>query len=81
MGTNPTGCTEWERDFDPATEQPRKEVMTDRFETLKKACGGVLNPETLTEFQTAMREYEVFMSGMREMFFGPDGETDDRRAD
>jgi len=45
--------------------------MTDRFESLKKACGGVLNPETLTEFQKAMREYEVFMAGMREMFFGP----------
>lgn len=23
MGTNSTGCTEWERDFDPDTEQPR----------------------------------------------------------
>ena len=22
MGTNSTGCTEWERDFDPATEKP-----------------------------------------------------------
>lgn len=22
MGTNSTGCTEWERDFDPATELP-----------------------------------------------------------
>lgn len=22
MGTNSTGCTEWERDYDPATEQP-----------------------------------------------------------
>jgi hypothetical protein len=22
MGTNPTGCTEWERDYDPITEQP-----------------------------------------------------------
>lgn len=22
MGTNSTGCTEWERDFDPVTEQP-----------------------------------------------------------
>ena len=46
--------------------------MTDRFEYLKKACGGVLNPETLTDFQIAMREYEVFMGGMREMFFGPE---------
>ena len=56
--------------------------MTDRFEYLKKACGGVLNPETLTDFEKAMREYEVFMSGMRELFFGPcdDGEGDDRRA-
>jgi hypothetical protein len=42
--------------------------MTDRFEYLTKACGGVLNPETLTDFQRAMREYEVFMAGMREMF-------------
>jgi hypothetical protein len=23
MGTNSVGCTEWERDFDPMTEQPR----------------------------------------------------------
>lgn len=22
MGTNSTGCAEWERDFDPKTEQP-----------------------------------------------------------
>lgn len=22
MGTNGTGCSEWERDFDPKTEQP-----------------------------------------------------------
>jgi len=22
MGTNSTGCTEWERDFDPSTEHP-----------------------------------------------------------
>lgn len=22
MGSNSTGCTEWERDFDPMTEQP-----------------------------------------------------------
>lgn len=24
MGTNATGCTEWERDYDPVTEQPRR---------------------------------------------------------
>jgi hypothetical protein len=42
-------------------------VMTDRFATLTKACGGALTIETLTEFQKAMREYEVFMSGMREL--------------
>ncbi|MBT1509465.1 hypothetical protein KIP88_03025 [Bradyrhizobium sp. SRL28] len=28
MGTNSTGCTEWERDFDPVTEQPREIDMT-----------------------------------------------------
>jgi len=37
------------------------------FEALLKACGGVLNPETLSEFQRAMREYEVFMGGLREL--------------
>lgn len=31
MGTNSTGCTEWERDFDPITEQPRENVMTQRI--------------------------------------------------
>jgi len=25
MGTNSTGCTEWERDYDPVTEQPIEE--------------------------------------------------------
>jgi hypothetical protein len=56
--------------------------MADRFENLKKACGGAINPETLAQFEIAMREYEVFMEGMRELFFGPcdDGEGDDRRA-
>lgn len=29
MGTNSIGCTEWERDFDPKTEQPR---VTAKFE-------------------------------------------------
>lgn len=42
--------------------------MSDRFENLKDACGGVLNPETLTKFQQAMREYEVFMREMRGLF-------------
>jgi hypothetical protein len=27
MGTNPTGCTEWERDFDPVTEKPFREKI------------------------------------------------------
>jgi hypothetical protein len=56
--------------------------MTDRFENLKKACGGAINPETLTQFEIAMREYEVFMSGMRELFFGPcdDGEDAENLA-
>ena len=53
--------------------------MADRFETLKKACGGVLNPETLTDFQRAMREYEVFMDGMRELF-APVGEDAENMA-
>ena len=41
--------------------------MTDRFKNLEAACGGVLNIETLTKFQLAMREYEEFMAGMREL--------------
>jgi len=39
----------------------------DRFATLTKACGGALTIESLTEFQQAMREYEVFMRGMGEL--------------
>lgn len=27
MGTNSTGCTEWERDFDPATERPHMKPL------------------------------------------------------
>ena len=41
--------------------------MTDRFANLTKACGGSLTIESLTEFQLAMREYEIFMGGMREL--------------
>jgi len=26
MGTNSTGCTEWERDYDPVTEQPHAKM-------------------------------------------------------
>lgn len=29
MGTNSTGCTEWERDYDAVTEQPRSQIMSD----------------------------------------------------
>lgn len=29
MGTNSTGCTEWERDYDAITEQPRSRTMAD----------------------------------------------------
>ena len=34
MGTNAIGCTEWERDFDPKTEQPHevKTMLTAKFE-------------------------------------------------
>jgi hypothetical protein len=41
--------------------------MSDRFANLEACCGGIINPESLTRFQLAMREYEVFMAGMREM--------------
>jgi hypothetical protein len=27
MSTNPIGCTEWERDYDPVTEQPRTQRL------------------------------------------------------
>lgn len=36
MGTNATGCTEWERDFDPETEQPKGDQMD---APLCKICG------------------------------------------
>ena len=53
--------------------------MMDRFATLKKACGGSLSIEALTEFQKALREYEVFMSGMRELLAPLDEEPADCR--
>ena len=55
--------------------------MTDRFATLMKACGGSLSIEALTEFQQAMREYEDFMSGMRELLAPVDDECVYRRAE
>ena len=42
--------------------------MTEPFATLQAACGGRINPETLAQFQKAMREYEAFMALGREMF-------------
>ena len=53
-------------------------MMNDRFPTLMKMCGGKLNPETLTEFQRAMREYEVFMAGMRELLRPIEGWPDEQ---
>jgi hypothetical protein len=43
-------------------------MMTNRFAALQKCCGGSISIEALEEFQQAMREYEVFMDGMRQMF-------------
>ena len=37
------------------------------FKNLEAACGGRINPETLTQFQAAMREYEVFMRDLRNL--------------
>lgn len=31
MGTNLTGCTEWERDFDPITEQPKEDSKMNKM--------------------------------------------------
>ena len=31
MGTNSTGCTEWERDYDPMTEQPHTKKYADHI--------------------------------------------------
>ena len=44
------------------------------YEKLAKACGGRINPESLEEFEQAMREYKRFMGGMREMFAEPANE-------
>jgi hypothetical protein len=38
------------------------------FPNLEACCDGKLNPEMLKRFQLAMREYEVFMGGMRRLF-------------
>ena len=46
--------------------------MNERFGYLKAACGGSITIEALKEFRLAMFEYEEFMSGMRELFEGPE---------
>jgi hypothetical protein len=38
MGTNSTGCTEWERDFDPITEQPYRALSNDELTTAAEAA-------------------------------------------
>ncbi|MET4190616.1 MULTISPECIES: hypothetical protein [unclassified Bradyrhizobium] len=42
--------------------------MTDTWPNLTKACGGAINPDTLTTFKLAMREYADFMGKAQEMF-------------
>lgn len=47
-----------------------------KFARLEKACGGAINPETLTEFAKTVREYEEFMEMGRRMFApADDGDT------
>ena len=41
--------------------------MSGPFPNLEAACGGRINPETLKQFQKAMREYEEFMAGLSVM--------------
>ena len=36
-------------------------MMPDKYANLTKACGGALTIESITQFQVAMREYEIFM--------------------
>jgi len=53
------------------------------YPNLEAACGGVINPDTLLTFQKAMREYEVLMSGMRQLLAPatPEQIEERRRAD
>src|SRR5258708_4409417 len=47
MGTNGIGCTEWERDFDPVTEQPRptEEVKVARAKIIDRPWAIVYGPK------------------------------------
>jgi len=49
--------------------------MPDKYANLTKACGGALTIESITQFQVAMREYEIFMDGMRQLL-APADETE-----
>jgi hypothetical protein len=42
--------------------------MSDPYKNLTAACGGRINPETLAQFQKAIREYEMFMVELGKMF-------------
>lgn len=52
MGTNSTGCTEWERDFDPKTEQPRPEIGAGK---IVAEFEGIFGNLTATERRWLMR--------------------------
>ncbi len=51
MGTNSTGCTEWERDFDPATEQPQARPL--RVKPLEPLLPGETRSEYLDRLERA----------------------------
>ena len=38
MGTNSAGCTEWERDYDPVTEQPTATTTQMMTAQMLRAC-------------------------------------------
>jgi hypothetical protein len=70
MGTNSTGCSEWERDFDPATEQPF--IVDTNLEILKtlhtglrlKPSNDVLIAAVMALLENAIYEHEARLASI-----------------
>ena len=56
MGTNSTGCTEWERDYDPVTEQPMTHHQIDVLD-LASLFLHIATPDEI-EHERQRMEYE-----------------------
>lgn len=61
MSTNATGCTEWERDFDPVTEQPKQVQCSciascNEIVPIDQGCRGLRKPVDVHAYRKAIAD-------------------------